>query len=76
MEELLAVLRSVKPEVDFERETELVDGGVLNSFDIVMIVGELQERYDIAVPADEIVPEHFNSARAMLAFVEDLQDRI
>jgi acyl carrier protein len=76
MDELLEVLESVKPDVDFSNETELVDGGILNSFDLVMIVGELQDHYDIAVPADEILPEHFNSAEAILDLIEDIQDRI
>jgi len=76
MDELLEVLDSVKPDVDFANETALVDGGVLNSFDLVMIVGELQDHYDITIPADEILPEHFNSAEAILDLIEDIQDRI
>jgi len=76
MDELLEVLDSVKPDVDFANETALVDGGILNSFDLVMIVGELQDHYDITIPADEILPERFNSAEDMLELIEDIQDRI
>ncbi len=76
MEELLELLERVRPGVDFENEKYLVDGAVLNSFDVVMIIGELNEHYDIDISADEILPENFNSAEAILALVEDMQDRI
>ena len=76
MEELLELLERVRPGVDFENETELVDGSVLNSFDVVMIIGELNEHYDIDISVDDILPENFNSAEAILALVEDMQDRI
>ena len=76
MEELLELLERVRPGVDFENETELVDGSVLNSFDVVMIIGELNEHYDIDISVDDILPENFNSAEAILALIEDMQDRI
>lgn len=76
MEELLELLERVRPGVDFENEKYLVDGAVLNSFDVVMIIGELNEHYDIDISADDILPENFNCAEAILALVEDMQDRI
>lgn len=76
MEELLELLERVRPGVDFENEKELVDGAVLNSFDVVMIIGELNEHYDIDISVDDILPENFNSAEAILALIEDMQDRI
>lgn len=76
MEELLELLERVRPGVDFENEKYLVDGAVINSFDVVMIIGELNEHYDIDISVDDILPENFNSAEAILALVEDMQDRI
>ncbi len=76
MEELLELLERVRPGVDFENEKFLVDGAVLNSFDVVMIIGELNEHYDIDISVDDILPENFNSAEAIYALVEDMQDRI
>ncbi len=76
MEELLELLERVRPGVDFENEKGLVDGAVLNSFDVVMIIGELNEHYDIDISVDDILPENFNSAEAILALIEDMQDRI
>ena len=74
METLLKILTELRPDVDFEGNKELVDGGDLDSFDIVSLVGELCEEYDIEIGADEIVPENFNSVDAIWALVQRLQE--
>ena len=54
METLLKILAELRPDVDFEENKELVDSGELDSFDIVSLVGELCDEYDIEIGADEI----------------------
>ena len=56
METLLKILAELRPDVDFEENKELVDSGELDSFDIVSLVGELCDEYDIEIGADEIFP--------------------
>ena len=73
MKELLEILETCCPDVDFEHETALIDDGLLTSLDIVMIVGELNDAYDISITVDELEPENFNSAEAILALVERLR---
>lgn len=72
METLLKILAELRPDVDFEENKELVDSGELDSFDIVSLVGELCDEYDIEIGADEIVPENFNSVEAIWALVQRL----
>ena len=76
MERLLELLSEVREDVDFENEKELVDGGILDSFDIVAIVGTLCEEYDVTITVEDLEPVNFNSAEAMLALIERLQDEI
>jgi len=76
MEKLLELLKSVREDVDFEKEEKLVDDGILDSFDIVAIVGELCDEYDITLTVEDLEPENFNSAAAMLKLVERLMDEI
>ena len=52
----------------------LIDDGILNSFDILQIISELNDAYDISIPASEIVPANFNSAKALYEMVKRLQD--
>ena len=73
MKELLEILETCCPDVDFEHETALIDDGILTSLDIVMIVGELNDAYDISITVDELEPENFNSAEAIMALVERLR---
>ena len=73
MKELLEILETCCPDVDFEHETALIDDDILTSLDIVMIVGELNDAYDISITVDELEPENFNSAEAILALVERLR---
>ena len=70
----MKILQELRPDVDFENEDSLVDGGVLDSFDIVALVGELNDEFDIEIKPNNLVPENFNSAKAMMALIEKLQD--
>lgn len=74
MNELLEILREVKPGVDFETETSLVDDGILDSLDIISIISEVADEFDVKIPPEEITPENFNSAEAMMELINDLED--
>ena len=74
MDELMEILQELRPDVDFENETALITDGILDSFDIVALVGELNAAFDIEIKPNNLVPENFNSADAMLALIEKLQD--
>ena len=65
MEELMEILEDVCPDVDFENETALVDDKILSSFDILSIIGEISETFGITLSPAEIIPENFNSAKAL-----------
>ena len=73
MDELLKLLKDIRDNVDFENETELIDGQILTSFDIIQIIAMLDDEYEIEIPANEIVPKNFNSAAALLALIERLK---
>ncbi len=74
MEALLDILNELHPEVDFETEEGLIDNKILDSFDIVTIVAEIDGEYDVQIPAVELTPENFNSAKALYALVERLME--
>jgi len=74
MEALLNILSELHPEVDFETENALIDGKILDSFDIVTLVAEIDAEFDVQIPAEELLPENFNSAKAIFALIEKLLD--
>mgnify|MGYP000247108984 CR=1 FL=1 len=74
MDEILEILEGINPDIDFETCDTLVDDGILASLDIVSVIAELSDAFDITIPARDIVPENFNSAEALLAMVERLSE--
>ena len=74
MNEILDILEGLDLDVDFDTCETLIDDGILASLDIVTIIAELSEEFDIIIPARDIVPENFNSTEAMYAMVRRLMD--
>ena len=74
MNELLTILRELHPGIDFETATGLVEDSVLTSLDIVTIVTEVADRLDVNIPAEEILPENFDSAAALWQLIQRLDE--
>ena len=74
MNELLTILRVLHPDIDFETATGLVEDSVLTSLDIVTIVTEVADRLDVNIPAEEILPENFDSAAALWQLIQRLDE--
>ena len=74
MNELIEILENLHPEVDFSTCTTLIDDKILDSFDIISVISEINEEFDVVIPAEEIIPENFNSAQALYELVTRLAD--
>ena len=74
MEKLLKILNDLHPEIDFENNDSLIDDGILDSLDIVTLVTEIYAECDVTIPAEEIVPENFNSAEALMALITKIDE--
>ena len=74
MDEILTILQDLHPDVDFESCDTLIDDGILDSFDIVALVGELNAQFSIAIGVDELEPENFDTVDAIQALVSRLED--
>jgi len=74
METLIRILKSMHPEVDFLAEDDLIGNGVLDSLDIVTLITEINSEFDISIPAEEIMPENFNSVKAIYDLICRLEE--
>lgn len=74
MRELLEILQGMHPEIDFETHETLIDDSILDSFDIISLVAEIDSEFDVAIPAEELLPENFNSAQAIYDLILRLQN--
>ena len=70
---VLDILTEIRGDIDFENETKLIDDNILASLDIVAIVGEFNDEFDVEISVEDLVPENFNSARAMWAMIQKIQ---
>ncbi|MGI6752088.1 MAG: acyl carrier protein [Anaerovoracaceae bacterium] len=71
-ETILEILADIHPDVDFENEENLIEDGVLDSFDMVTLVMELNDAFDIEIGVIHMIPENFNSVQAMVTLIESL----
>jgi len=65
MEKLIEILKEIREDVDYTNCTTLIDDGIFDSFDIIQTINELNEAFEIEIPATEIIPENFNSAQTL-----------
>lgn len=74
-EKIIKILEEIRADVDFNNQNQkLIDDEILDSFDIISIVGELNEAFDVEISVDELLPENFNSPDAMAELITKLQE--
>ena len=74
MERLYEILEDIQPGVNYKECETLIDGHFLDSLSIIALVAELEDTFDITVPAVEIIPANFNSAKAMWKMIQRLEE--
>lgn len=76
MEELLRILNELRPNVDFETQERLIDDMILDSLALVSLITEISEVFGVTITAKDILPGNFNSARALYALIQRLEDEV
>lgn len=74
MEIIIEILKELHPEVNYDTCKTLIDDKILDSFDIVTLISDISEEFDITIPVEEIKAENFNSAKSLFEMVERLMD--
>jgi D-alanine--poly(phosphoribitol) ligase subunit 2 len=74
MEELIRIMSEIRPDLDFTVENKLIDDDVLDSFDIIAIVSEVNDFFDIELNVNDLLPENFNSAAALYELITKVKN--
>ena len=74
MDEVLEILNDIDPTLDYENITNLIDGKVLNSLQIVTLVTTISDHFDIVISPKYLEPRYFNSPAAIWEMIQDIQD--
>ena len=72
-EQIIEILTEICPGVDFEQETALIDDGLIDSLDIVAVVTDLMDTFDVQLGVDDLTPENFNSVDSICQLIERAQ---
>jgi len=75
MEKLLEILEDIRPDLDFTKETRLIEDSVIDSFDVVTIVTEINEVFGVSINAADLDAENLNSAAAMWELICKLKNK-
>lgn len=73
MEKLLKILTGIRPDIDFENEKALIDDGLLDSFDVVSIISEIDDAFDVQIRIAELDPDNFNSVENLWGLITELK---
>lgn len=74
MEELLEILNDLNPDVDYETEDKLIDNKCYDSFKIITLISQISDTFEIELGPEHLIPENFNSAKAMWAMIQRIQE--
>lgn len=73
-ESILEALKRVNEDVDFESSEDFIEDGLLDSFDIVTLVEELEDEFSIEISGTDIVPENFVNLDAIAELVQRCEE--
>ena len=74
MESLIEILKNLKPDVDFDENTELIKNKIFDSLCMISLVAELSDEFDVEITAEEIVPENFETVKSIYNMIKRLED--
>lgn len=74
MEDLLRLLNEVKPGVDFTKENDLIESGILDSLSIIQLVTKISDEFDVEITPLDLVPENFKSAETIYEMIKNAED--
>lgn len=74
MQTLFDILMEIDDSIDWKNENAIIDDRILDSFGVISLVSELEDRFGIEIEASYVIPENFNSMGAMLKMIEELRE--
>lgn len=74
MEQLIEIMSEIRPDIDFETAEGLIDDDILDSFDIISIVSEVNDQFEIEINVNDLLPENFNTAKALFELITKMQN--
>lgn len=65
MKTVLELLKGIRPEFDFSKSDDFIADGMLDSYDLMTLVSELDQNYSISINGTDILPENVKNLAAI-----------
>jgi acyl carrier protein len=65
MNQILEILQNIRPDSNFQVSSDFIGDYLLDSFDIITLTAELEEKYKIKIQTDDIVPENYQNTESI-----------
>jgi acyl carrier protein len=69
-EKIIAILNDLRPEFSFTEDVDFIEEGMLDSFDIVSLVDELEETFGIKIEGIDVIPNNFSTVDNIIALLK------
>mgnify|MGYP002589315225 FL=1 len=69
-EKIISILSELRPEFDFSEPVNFIEEGMLDSFDIVTLVSELEDNFDVLIDGEDVIPENFDSIESIMNIIQ------
>ncbi len=67
---ILDILTELRPEFDFTENVNFIEEGMLDSFDVVSLVAELEKKFGVKIEGVDVVSSNFATLDSIIALVE------
>ena len=64
-QQIIKILTGLRPEFDFTQDIDFIEEGMLDSFDVINLVMELDAAFEVSIDGMDILPENFASVEAI-----------
>lgn len=71
MEKIYEILEDIRPESDFKNSSNFIDDYLLDSFDIYSLISEFEEKFNVTIEPDSIVPENFVNVDSIIKLLSE-----
>ena len=72
MDTILEILETIKPGADFAASTDFIEEHLLESMEVLQLVSELNDEFDINITLPYIKPENFKSVESIYHMVQEI----
>ena len=67
---LLSLLNEIHPDEDFTSSENFLQDGLLDSFDVVLLVTLIEKEFSVVIPGQLVLSENFTDLTQLLSLID------